>query len=197
MKALNDDLQMRSDWELPLCTGPERVKVDGRQAHSTQKPEALLYRVLLSSTNPGDVVLDPFFGTGTTGVAAKKLGRHFIGIEREAAYVELAHAGLKEAGPVSASMDVLDVRDRRRTAPRVSVGMLIEAGHLRPGQRPVLPRRPSGRRPPARRWPPAAVRIRGFHPSGRAALDGRRSVATGGITGSTRMRPVRCSPWMS
>ena len=135
MKALNDELQMRSDWMLPICSGPERLKVDGKRAHATQKPEALLHRILLATTNTGDVVLDPFFGTGTTGVAARRLGRRFIGIEREAAYVELARARLKEAGPVSASMDVLDVRDRRRTAPRVSVGMLIEAGHLRPGQR--------------------------------------------------------------
>ena len=98
MKALNDDgskeggLQMRSDWILPLCTGRERIKVAGEKAHTTQKPEALLYRVILSSTNPGDVVLDPFFGTGTTGAVAKKLGRHWIGIEREESYVQVAQA---------------------------------------------------------------------------------------------------------
>ncbi len=80
MKALNDDLQMRSDWLFPLCGGPERLKRDGRKAHPTQKPEALLHRVLLASTKPGDLVLDPFFGTGTTGAVAKRLGRRFIGI---------------------------------------------------------------------------------------------------------------------
>ena len=89
MKALNDDLQMRSDWLLPICAGAERVKGDdGHKAHPTQKPEALLYRILLACTKPGDVVLDPFFGTGTTGAVARRLGRRWIGIEREAAYVE-------------------------------------------------------------------------------------------------------------
>ena len=88
MKALNDDLQMRSDWYLPLCTGKERLKLNGAKAHPTQKPEALLYRVILASSKPGDVVLDPFFGTGTTGAVAKTLHRHWIGIEREARYVK-------------------------------------------------------------------------------------------------------------
>ena len=83
MKALNEDLQMRSDWVLPICSGSERVKVDGVKAHPTQKPEALLHRILLASTNEGDLVLDPFFGSGTTGAVAKRLGRHWIGIERE------------------------------------------------------------------------------------------------------------------
>ena len=91
MKALNDDLQMRSDWLLPLCTGPERLRNQhGLKLHPTQKPEALLHRVLLAATAPGDVVLDPFLGTGTTAVVAKRLGRHFIGIERHPAYVEAA-----------------------------------------------------------------------------------------------------------
>jgi len=133
MKALNDELQMRSDWMLPLCSGSERLKVDGKRAHATQKPEALLHRVLLATTNPGDVVLDPFFGTGTTGVVARRLGRHFIGIEREAAYVELARARLAHVTPAPAEGEVLDVRDRRRREPRLSVGMLIEAGLLQPG----------------------------------------------------------------
>ncbi|HVA14401.1 MAG TPA: site-specific DNA-methyltransferase, partial [Stellaceae bacterium] len=90
MKALNEDLQMRSDWFLPLCGGPERLKVDGRKAHPTQKPEALLHRVLLAATRPGDLVLDPFFGTGTTGAVAKRLGRRWIGIERDQDYAALA-----------------------------------------------------------------------------------------------------------
>ncbi len=91
MKALNDDLQMRSDWLFPICSGPERLKDDGgRKAHPTQKPEALLNRILLATTNKGDVVLDPFFGTGTTGAAAKRLGRRCIGIERDADYARAA-----------------------------------------------------------------------------------------------------------
>jgi len=134
MKALNDELQMRSDWMLPVCSGAERLKADGKRAHSTQKPEALLYRLLLASTNPGDVVLDPFFGSGTTGAVARRLGRHYIGIEREAAYVELARARLEGIEPVAGPPEVLDVHDRRRTAPRVSVGSLLEAGLLRVGQ---------------------------------------------------------------
>src|SRR5205085_11188485 len=93
MKMANDELQMRSDWALPLCTGEERLKDEtGAKAHPTQKPEALLHRVILASTRPGDVILDPFFGTGTTGAAAKRLGRHYIGIEREADYVKIAKA---------------------------------------------------------------------------------------------------------
>ncbi|MEO5964598.1 MAG: DNA methyltransferase, partial [Candidatus Limnocylindrales bacterium] len=88
--ALNDGLQMRSDWELPLCTGAERIKVNGEKAHATQKPEALLYRAILSASNPGDIVLDPFFGTGTTGAVAKKLHRRWIGIERDPLYIEVA-----------------------------------------------------------------------------------------------------------
>ncbi len=93
MKALNDDLQMRSDWVLPICSGQERVKDDdGVKAHPTQKPEALLYRILLACTKPGDVVLDPFFGTGTTGAVARRLGRRWIGIEREPTYVKVAQA---------------------------------------------------------------------------------------------------------
>ena len=90
MKALNEDLQMRSDWYLPICNGRERLRIDGAKVHATQKPEALLYRVILASSNPGDVVLDPFFGTGTTGVVARKLKRHWIGIEKDAEYARLA-----------------------------------------------------------------------------------------------------------
>src|SRR5580765_2687788 len=100
MKALNDELQMRSDWNLPICSGGERLKDDtGAKAHSTQKPESLLHRVILASTNPGDVVLDPFFGSGTTGAVAKKLGRHFIGIERDADYVKVARRRIAEIVP--------------------------------------------------------------------------------------------------
>jgi DNA modification methylase len=99
LKAANDDLQMRSDWNLPICTGEERLKVNGEKAHATQKPEALLHRVLRACSNPGDVVLDPFFGTGTTGAVAKRLRRNWVGIEQEAAYVELALARIAEVVP--------------------------------------------------------------------------------------------------
>jgi modification methylase len=133
MKALNDDLQMRSDWYLPLCTGKERVKLNGEKAHSTQKPEALLYRVLLSSTNPGDVVLDPFFGTGTTGAVAKKLHRHWIGIERDKRYAKVARARLAAIQPADIPDEAVRFEDRRRQV-RIPFGTLLERGLLRPGQ---------------------------------------------------------------
>src|ERR671916_1636166 len=101
LKAGNEDLQMRSDWFIPLCTGEERLKgPDGRKVHPTQKPEALLARVILASTNPGDVVLDPFFGTGTTGAVAKRLGRHFIGVERDPGYAAAARARIARVEPL-------------------------------------------------------------------------------------------------
>jgi site-specific DNA-methyltransferase (adenine-specific) len=131
MKSLNDDLQMRSDWLLPICTGGERIKADGVKAHSTQKPEALLYRVLLASTNPGDVVLDPFFGSGTTGAVARKLGRHFIGIERDDGYIKVAQARIAAVEP--ASQEAIDLPDPRRQS-RVPFGALLEASLLQPGQ---------------------------------------------------------------
>jgi len=132
MKALNDDLQMRSDWMLPLCIGSERLKTDGRKTHPTQKPESLLYRVILATSKPGDVVLDPFFGTGTTGAAALKLGRHYIGFERDPEYIKAARARLAEIGP--APDPALLVTPSRRTEPRIPFGALIEAGLLKPGQ---------------------------------------------------------------
>lgn len=132
MKALNDDLQMRSDWYLPLCGGRERLKVNGVKAHTTQKPEALLYRILLASSNPGDVVLDPFFGTGTTGAVAQRLGRHWIGIERDADYVELARRRLAALPPVDPQQVALP-RPPRREA-RLPFGALLENGLLKPGQ---------------------------------------------------------------
>ena len=96
MKALNEDLQMRSDWELPICSGKERLRLEGKKAHPTQKPEALLYRVLMAASRPGDVVLDPFFGTGTTGVVAKRLRRRWIGFEQDADYADLARRRIAE-----------------------------------------------------------------------------------------------------
>jgi len=134
MKALNDDLQMRSDWRLPICSGPERIKVNGKRAHSTQKPEALLYRIILASSNPGDVVLDPFFGSGTTGAVAKKLGRRWIGIEKDPEYVELAHRRIDAIPDTPLEVELLDVRSERRRQTRVPFGVLLETGLLRPGQ---------------------------------------------------------------
>lgn len=132
LKVFNDDLQMRSDWTLPICTGEERLKDEaGAKIHPTQKPEALLYRVLLASTKPGDTVLDPFFGTGTTGAVAKKLGRHFIGIEREQAYVEAAEKRI--AATPEAAGAVLKVFEGKRAEPRVPFGSLIEAGLVSAG----------------------------------------------------------------
>jgi modification methylase len=132
LKVFNDDLQMRSDWLLPLCTGNERLKdEDGRKVHATQKPEALLHRVLLSSTRPGDIVLDPFFGTGTTGAVARKLGRHFIGIERETAYIAAAEARIAAIDPVAPA--ALDLTRGKRAEARVPFGALLEAGLLSPG----------------------------------------------------------------
>jgi site-specific DNA-methyltransferase (adenine-specific) len=133
MKALNDGLQMRSDWEIPLCTGSERLKVNGEKAHSTQKPEALLYRVILSSSNSGDIVLDPFFGTGTTGAVAKRLHRRWIGIERDETYVQLAQKRI-DAVQVELFSDEVFTFQSKRDRPRVAFASLVEMGLLRPGQ---------------------------------------------------------------
>lgn len=130
MKALNDDLQMRSDWNLNLATGKQRIRSNGTKAHSTQKPEALLYRVIMASSNPGDVVLDPFFGTGTTGAVAKKLGRHWIGIERDKKYIRLAQKRIDASQ--RADEEALNVEKRRPA--RVPFGALLENGFLQPGQ---------------------------------------------------------------
>jgi DNA modification methylase len=135
MKHMNDDKQMRSDWELPLCTGAERLKVNGTKAHTTQKPEALLYRVILASSNPGDVVLDPFFGTGTTGAVARRLNRRYIGIEREQVYVDVARERIAAVQPTTFNDDELYGRlQTRRTAPRLPFAALLEHGLLLPGQ---------------------------------------------------------------
>jgi len=133
MKAMNDDVQMRSTWEIPLCTGSERLKNDatGEKLHPTQKPEALLYRVIMSSTNVGDVILDPFFGTGTTGAVAKKLGRHFIGIEQDKIYVKGAKARIAAVKP-SKEEAALEFTCKRK-APKVPFGAVIERGLIAPG----------------------------------------------------------------
>lgn len=135
MRALNDDLQMRSDWLLPVCGGKERVRTRGKKAHPTQKPEALLHRVLLAASRPGDVVLDPFFGTGTTGVVAKRLRRRWIGIEKEPSYIAIARRRLAAVEPVDGDLSLWAPADSRRNAPRVSVGDLVGPGWLRIGQR--------------------------------------------------------------
>ncbi len=132
MKALNDDLQMRSDWLIPLCTGAERLRDEnGAKAHPTQKPEAILHRVILAATDPGDLVLDPFFGTGTTGAVAKKLGRRYIGIERERRYVELAKRRLQQIR-TTRDASLVETPSRRRQ-PRIPFGWLVERGLLAPG----------------------------------------------------------------
>ncbi len=131
MKSLNEDLQMRSDWTLPLCTGGERLKDDeGNKAHPTQKPESLLYRVIMSSSRKGDTILDPFFGTGTTGAVAKKLGRRFIGIEREETYAAHARKRIEKIDPMADNL--IDTKPKREL-PRVPFGTLIERGLLKPG----------------------------------------------------------------
>ena len=132
MKMANDEVQMRSDWLFPICTGHERLKnEEGTKVHPTQKPEALLHRVLMSSTKPGDVILDPFFGTGTTGAVAKRLGRNFVGIERQQDYIDAATARI-------AAVEVIDkptlaVTTGKRAEPRVAFGALIESGLLEAG----------------------------------------------------------------
>ncbi|MBA3527417.1 MAG: site-specific DNA-methyltransferase [Sphingomonas sp.] len=132
MKALNDDLQMRSDWVLPICGGAERVKgADGVKAHPTQKPEGLLYRILLACTKPGDVVLDPFFGTGTTGAVARRLRRHWVGIEREKAYVKVARRRIASTLPLDES--AMTGMPDKRSAPRIPFGLLVESGIIAPG----------------------------------------------------------------
>jgi len=131
MKTLNDELQMRSDWSLPLCGGPERLKHDGHKAHPTQKPEALLYRVLLAATEKGDVVLDPFFGSGTTGAVAKRLGRHWIGCEQEAFYRDIALKRIEKELPLDES--ALETMQSKKSAPRVAFGTLVENGYIKPG----------------------------------------------------------------
>ncbi|MEL6967778.1 MAG: site-specific DNA-methyltransferase, partial [Pseudomonadota bacterium] len=133
LKMANEDVQMRSDWVFPICSGAERLKDDeGKKVHPTQKPEALLQRVLMSATKPGDVVLDPFFGTGTTGAVAKRLGRHFVGVERESDYIEAASRRIAAVEPMEET--ALSVTEGKRALPRVAFGALIEAGLLKAGE---------------------------------------------------------------
>jgi len=132
MKALNEELQMRSDWFLPVCGGSERLKRDdGHKAHPTQKPEALLHRILLASTRPGDLVLDPFFGTGTTGAVAKRLKRRFIGIESNSDYVRIARERIRQIEPAETEAVTTP---QKREQPRIPFGTLVERGLLKPGE---------------------------------------------------------------
>ncbi len=132
MKMANDEIQMRSDWIFPICNGGERLKKeDGKKVHPTQKPEALLHRVIMSSTKPGDIILDPFFGTGTTGAVAKRLGRNFVGIERQNDYIEAATKRIDAEQVIDGP--TLVVTTGKRAEPRVAFGSLIESGMLKPG----------------------------------------------------------------
>ncbi len=132
LKAHNDDVQMRSDWLFPICSGPERLKDEGgRKAHPTQKPEALLNRILIASSKPGDIVLDPFFGTGTTGAVAKRLGRRYIGIERDGDYARAAEERIARVTPLGPS--ALETQKSKRAEPRVPFGTIVELRLLEPG----------------------------------------------------------------
>ncbi len=131
LKCLNDDLQMRSNWDLPICNGSERLKKDGKKIHSTQKPEALLHRILLATTNKNDLILDPFLGSGTTATVAKKLGRNYFGIEKEKIYFKAAEHRLKTTKPIED--DLLDTLKNNRSKPRIPFGSLVELGIIKPG----------------------------------------------------------------
>ena len=131
LKCLNDDLQMRSNWDLPICNGSERLKKDGKKIHSTQKPEALLHRILLATSNKNDLILDPFLGSGTTATVAKKLGRNYFGIEKEKNYFKAAYQRIKATKPIED--DLLDTLKNNRSKPRIPFGSLVELGIIKPG----------------------------------------------------------------
>lgn len=134
MKPFNEGKQMRSTWRLPICKGGERIRLNGERVHSTQKPLALLYRIILASTNPGDVILDPFFGTGTTGAAAKILHRNWIGIETNPGYIPIAQDRIDQIQPEEFSAEAFNLKDEKRLAPRVPFTRLLETGYIQPGQ---------------------------------------------------------------
>ena len=131
LKCLNDDLQMRSNWSLPICSGSERLKKNGKKIHSTQKPESLLHRILLATSNKNDLVLDPFLGSGTSAAVAKKLGRNYFGIEKEKNYFKAAEERLKATKPIED--DLLDTLKNNRSKPRIPFGSLVELGIIKPG----------------------------------------------------------------
>ena len=131
LKCLNDDLQMRSNWNLPICNGSERLKKNGKKVHSTQKPESLLHRVILASSSKDDMILDPFLGTGTTATVAKKLGRNYYGIEKEKIILKLLNQRLKNTKPIEDNF--LDTLKNNRSKPRIPFGSLVELGIIKPG----------------------------------------------------------------
>jgi len=131
LKCLNDDLQMRSDWMIPICNGKERLKKNGKKVHSTQKPEALLHRIILATTNKGDAIFDPFLGTGTTAVVAKKLGRKYFGIEKDKKYFKAANYRINKTQIIEVSN--LDALENNKSKPRVPFGSLVELGIIKPG----------------------------------------------------------------
>jgi len=131
LKCLNDDLQMRSNWNLPICNGSERLKKNGKKVHSTQKPESLLHRVLLASSNKGDTILDPFLGSGTSATVAKKLGRNYFGIEKDKKYFKAAEQRIKNTKPID--NELLDTLKSNRSKPRIPFGSLVELGIIKPG----------------------------------------------------------------
>ena len=131
LKCLNDDLQMRSNWNLPICTGSERLKKNGKKIHSTQKPESLLHRILLATSIKNDLILDPFLGSGTSAAVAKKLGRNYFGIEKDKNYFKAAEERLKATKPIED--DLLDTLKNNRSKPRIPFGSLVELGIIKPG----------------------------------------------------------------
>lgn len=131
MKVMNDDLQMRSDWYIPICQGEERIKVNGKKAHSTQKPAELLYRIILATSNVNDLVLDPFSGSGTTAAVAKRLGRNFLAFEREPFYIEVANQRLSKIVPLEKPLLEYKVE---KPKPKVPFGNLIEKGYVKIGE---------------------------------------------------------------
>ena len=131
LKCFNDDIQMRSTWNFPICSGKERLKKNGKKAHSTQKPESLIHRILLASTNKDDLILDPFLGSGTTAAVAKKLGRHYFCIEKEKTYFDIARKRIEKVKIIKD--DFLDVIENNRSKPRIPFGSLVELGLIKPG----------------------------------------------------------------
>jgi len=131
LKCLNDDLQMRSDWTLPICNGKERLKKNGKKVHSTQKPEALLHRIILATTNKGDSIFDPFLGTGTSAVVAKKLGRNYFGIEKDKKYFSAAYNRINSTKIIEDNY--LDTIENNKSKPRIPFGSLVEMGIIKPG----------------------------------------------------------------
>jgi hypothetical protein len=176
MKGLNDEKQMRSDWWLlSLATGAERLKDEnGEKAHSTQKPEALLYRVILASSQPGDVVLDPFFGSGTTGAVAKRLHRKWIGIERDQKYIGLALKRINAIQPELFDRAAFEVRSKKKLAPKVPFSELLENGYIQPGQTLYFrkdPNRIAKVKPDARLLTPDGF-VGSIHQAGRHYMNG-------------------------